>query len=50
MKKSILTCHCHKIYRDEAVGLKNLQKYLKNYDIYENVKLGQNRENLIFCQ
>ena len=40
MKKSIPTCSCHKIYRDEAVGLKKLQIYLKNYDFCENVKFG----------
>ena len=40
-KRVFLTCPCHKIYRDEAVGLtKKLQKYLKNYDICENVKFG----------
>ena len=39
-KRVFLTCHCHKIYRHEAVGLKKLQKYLKNYDICENVKFG----------
>ena len=44
MKKS------HVIYRDEAVGLKKMQLYLKNYDFCEYVDLGQFRENLIFCQ
>ena len=39
-KRVFLTCPCHEIYRDEAVGLKSLQKYLKNYDICENVKFG----------
>ena len=39
-KRVFLTCPCHEIYRDEAVGLKKLQKYLKNYDICENVKFG----------
>ena len=23
LKRVFLTCHCHKIYRDEAVGLKS---------------------------
>ena len=36
-KRVFLTCPCHKIYRDEAVGLKI---YLKNYDICKNVKFG----------
>ena len=39
-KRVFLKCPCHEIYRDEAVGLKKLQKYLKNYDICENVKFG----------
>ena len=37
-KRVFLTCPCHKIYRDE--GSKKLQKYLKNYDICENVEFG----------
>ena len=28
-KRVFLTCPCHEIYRDEALGLKSLQKYLK---------------------
>ena len=39
-KRAFLTCHCHKIYRDEAVGLKKMQIYLKNYDFCETVKFG----------
>ena len=39
-KRVFLTCPCHEIYRDEAVGLKSCKKYLKNYDICENVKFG----------
>ena len=51
-KRVFLTCPCHKIYRDEAVGLKsNCCKY--TWKITKFVKmgnLGQYRENLIFCQ
>ena len=35
-----LTCPCHEIYRDEAVGLKSCKYtslYLKNYEIWDNV-------------
>ena len=39
-KRVFLKCPCHKSYRDEAVGLTNLQIYLKNYDSCENVKFG----------
>ena len=39
-KRVFLTCPCHKVYRDEAVGLKSLKIYLKNYDFCENVKFG----------
>ena len=39
-KRAFLTCPCHEIYRDEAVGLKSCKKYLKNYNICENVKFG----------
>ena len=45
-----LTCPCHEIYRDEAVGLKSC-KYIWKNRIYVNMwNLGQFRENLIFCQ
>ena len=51
MKKSIpMTCPCHKIYRDEAVGLKSC-KYTWKITIFVKMwNLGQYRENLIFCQ
>ena len=39
-KSTFLTCHCHEIYREEAVGQKKFQLYLKNYDFCENVKCG----------
>ena len=39
-KRVFLTCPCHKIYKDEAVSLKKLQIYLKNYDFCETVKFG----------
>ena len=49
-KRVFLTCPCHEIYRDEAVGLKSCKYTLKN-TIYVNMwNLGQFRENLIFCQ
>ena len=38
-KRVFVTCSFHKIYRDEAVGLKSC-KYLKNYEICENGKFG----------
>ena len=45
-----LTCPCHEIYKDEAVGLKSC-KYTFENTIYVNMwNLGQFRENLIFCQ
>ena len=33
-------CPGHEIYRDEAIGLKKLQIYLKNYDLCEYVEFG----------
>ena len=39
-KRVFLTCPCHEIYRDEAVGLKKMQLYLKNYDFCEHVEFG----------
>ena len=49
-KGVFLTCPCHKIYRDEAVGLKSC-KYTWKITIFVKMwNLGQNRENLIFCQ
>ena len=35
-----LTCPCHETYRDEEVGLKKSQIYLKNYDLCEYVEFG----------
>ena len=37
-KRVLLTCPCHEIYRDEAVGSKKLQTYFKNYDFCEYLK------------
>ena len=49
-KRVFLTCPCHKIYRDEAVGLKSC-KYTWKITIFVKMwNLGQYRENLIFCQ
>ena len=49
-KRVFPACPCHKIYRDEAVGLKSC-KYTWKITIYVNMwNLGQFRENLIFCQ
>ena len=39
-KRVLLACPCHEIYRDEAVGLKKMQLYLKNYDFCEYVEFG----------
>ena len=49
-KRVFLTCPCHEIYRDEAVGLKSCKNTWK-ITIFEKMwNLGQYRENLIFCQ
>ena len=49
-KRVFLTCPCHKIYRNEAVGLKSC-KYTWKLTIFEKMwNLGQYRENLTFCQ
>ena len=49
-KRVFLTCLCHEIYRDEAVGLK-ICKYTWKITIFVKMwNLGQYRENLIFCQ
>ena len=49
-KRVFLTCPCHEIYRDEAVGLKSC-KYTWKITIFVKMwNLGQYRENLIFCQ
>ena len=49
-KRELLTCHCHKIYRDEAVGLKSCKNTWKITIFVKMWNLGQYRENLIFCQ
>ena len=47
-KRVFLTCPCHEICKDEAVGLKNC-KYTWKIKIYMNMwNLGQFREILIF--
>ena len=49
-KRVFLTCLCHEIYRDEAVGLKSC-KYTWKITIFLKMwNLGQYLENLIFCQ
>ena len=49
-KRVFLTCPCHKIYREEAVGLKSC-KYTWKITIFVKMwNLGQYHENLIFCQ
>ena len=49
-KRVFLTCPCHKFYRDEAVSLKSC-KYLWKIMIFVKMwKLGQYRENYLFCQ
>ena len=49
-KRVLLTCFRHKIYRDEAVGLKSC-KYTWKITIFVKMwNLGQYHENLIFCQ
>ena len=37
---TFLTCPCHKISSEEAVGLKKFQLYFENYDFHEYVKFG----------
>ena len=49
-KRVFLTCPCHKIYRDEAVGLKSCKNTWKITIFVKMWKLGQYCENLIFCQ
>ena len=49
-KRVFLTSPYHKIYMDEAVGLKS-GKYTWKITIFVKMwNLGQYRENLIFCQ
>ena len=50
MKQSIPVCPCHKIYRDEEVGLKSCRYTWKITTSVKMWNLGQYRENLIFCQ
>ena len=49
-KRVFLTCPCHEIYRDEAVGLKSCKNTWKIAIFVKMWNLGQYRENLIFCQ
>ena len=49
-KRVFLTCPCHKIYRDEAVGLKSCKNTWKITKSVKMGNLGQYHENLIFCQ
>ena len=49
-KRVFLTCPCHKIYRDEAVGLKSCKYTWKITKFVKMGNLGQYLENLIFCQ
>ena len=49
-KRVFLTCPCHKMYRDEAVGLKSCKYTWKITKFVKMGNLGQYRENLIFCQ
>ena len=49
-KRVFLTCPCHKIYGDEAVGLKSCKYTWKITKFVKMGNLGQYRENLIFCQ
>ena len=48
-KRVFLTFLCHKIYRDEAVGLKSCKYTWKITKFVKMGNLGQYRENLIFC-
>ena len=38
-KRTIVTCPCHKIYREGTIALKTCNYILKNYDFCEYVKL-----------
>ena len=49
-KRVFLTCLCHEIYKDEAVGLKSCKNTWKITIFVKMWNLGQYRENLIFCQ
>ena len=49
-KRVFMTCPCHEIYRDEAVGLKSCKNTWKITIFVKMWNLGQYPENLIFCQ
>ena len=49
-KRVFLTCPCHKIYRDEAVGLKICKNTWKITIFVKMWNLDKYRENLICCQ
>ena len=49
-KRAFLTRPCHKIYRDEAVGLKSGKYTWKIMVFVKMWNLRHYRENLIFCQ
>ena len=49
-KRVFMTCPCHKIYSDEAVGLKSCKYTWKIMKFMKMWNLGQYRENLIFSQ
>ena len=49
-KRVFLTCPCHKIYRDEAIGLKSCKYTWKITKFVKMGNLGQYHENLIFGQ
>ena len=44
----MILCLAHEIYREETVGLRKIQLYLKNYNFCENVKSGAISLKLIF--
>ena len=39
-KSTFHTCHCHELYREEAVVKKKFQLYFEDYDFCEYVKFG----------
>ena len=49
-KRVYPTCPCHKIYGDEAVGLKSCKNTWKITIFVKMWNLGKYRENLVFCQ
>ena len=50
LKSTFQTCHCHKISRVEAVGLKKSYYAFKTTIFVSMWELGEFREKLIFCQ